>query len=100
MTRYMAKLFILLTLVLISCEDKEEEKYVLEFTPTAEYDFGRVEIGKSVSKKIRIVNTDASSGPFTGSVEIIDSPNFSMDFSGILVLQKNESKEIYLSFII
>ena len=99
MTRYMAKLFILLILVLISCEDKEEEKYVLEFTPTAEHDFGRVEISKSVSKKIRIVNTDASSGPFTGSVEIIDSPNFSMDFSGILVLQKNESKEIYLSFI-
>ena len=79
--------------------DKEEEKYVLEFTPTVEHDFGRVEISKSVSKKIRIVNTDASSGPFTGSVEIIDSPNFSMDFSGILVLQKNESKEIYLSFI-
>ena len=99
MTRYMAKLLILLILVLISCEDKEEEKYVLEFTPTAEHDFGKVEISKSVSKKIRIVNTDASSGPFTGSVEIIDSPNFSMDFSGILVLQKNESKEIYLSFI-
>ena len=97
--RYLSKLSIFAFLIFLSCEDKDEEKYILEFSPAAEYDFGKVEINQSVSKKIRIVNTEQSSGIFTGNVEIIDSPNFSMDFSGVLVLQKNESKEIYLSFI-
>ena len=97
--RFFSKLFILTTLIFISCEDKDEEKYVIEFSPTTEHDFGKVEINKSISKKIRILNTDQSSGPFTGEIEIVDSPNFSMDFSGVLVLQKNQSKEIYLSFI-
>lgn len=96
---YLSKLSIFAFLIFLSCEDKDEEKYILEFSPAAEYDFGKVEINQSVSKKIRIVNTEQSSGIFTGNVEIIDSPNFSMDFSGVLVLQKNESKEIYLSFI-
>ena len=97
--RYLSKFSIFAFLIFLSCEDKDEEKYILEFSPAAEYDFGKVEINQSVSKKIRIVNTEQSSGIFTGNVEIIDSPNFSMDFSGVLVLQKNESKEIYLSFI-
>ena len=97
--RFFSKLFLLTTLIFISCEDKDEEKYVIEFSPTTEHDFGKVEINKSISKKIRILNTDQSSGPFTGEIEIVDSPNFSMDFSGVLVLQKNQSKEIYLSFI-
>ena len=96
---YLSKFSIFAFLIFLSCEDKDEEKYILEFSPAAEYDFGKVEINQSVSKKIRIVNTEQSSGIFTGNVEIIDSPNFSMDFSGVLVLQKNESKEIYLSFI-
>ena len=84
--RFFSKLFILTTLIFISCEDKDEEKYVIEFSPTTEHDFGKVEINKSISKKIRILNTDQSSGPFTGEIEIVDSPNFSMDFSGVLVL--------------
>ena len=96
---YLSKFSIFAFLIFLSCEDKDEEKYILEFSSAAEYDFGKVEINQSVSKKIRIVNTEQSSGIFTGNVEIIDSPNFSMDFSGVLVLQKNESKEIYLSFI-
>ena len=99
MMHYLSKFSIFAFLIFLSCEDKDEEKYILEFSPAAEYDFGKVEINQSVSKKIRIVNTEQSSGIFTGNVEIIDSPNFSMDFSGVLVLQKNESKEIYLSFI-
>jgi len=99
MIRHTVKFFIFSALILSSCEDKDEEKYVLEFSPASEHDFGRVEINKSASQKIRILNTDQSSGPFTGSIEILDSPNFSMDFSGVLVLQKNESKEIYLTFI-
>ena len=99
MIRHTVKLFIIGGLILSSCEDKDEEKYVLEFSPASEHDFGRVEVNKSASQKIRILNTDQSSGPFTGNIEILDSPNFTMDFSGVLVLQKNESKEIYLTFI-
>jgi len=99
MMKYLTRIFFTSFFILFSCEDtKNEEKYVIEFSPTSEHDFGKVEINKSVSTKIRIKNTDASSGAFTGSAEIVDSPNFSMDFSGVLVLQKNESKEIYLSF--
>tara|TARA_B100000700_G_C15023491_1_gene846957 strand:+ start:135 stop:1406 length:1272 start_codon:yes stop_codon:yes gene_type:complete len=99
MIRHTVKLFVVGALILSSCEDKDEEKYVLEFSPASEHDFGRVEVNKSASQKIRILNTDQSSGPFTGNIEILDSPNFTMDFSGVLVLQKNESKEVYLTFI-
>ena len=71
---------------------------MIVFEPATEHDFGKVEVNNSSSKKIRIRNSDESSGPFTGTIEI-DSPNFQMDFSGVLVLQKNESKEIYLTFL-
>ena len=96
--RYFFHLSIVFALLFSACEDKEETKYVIEFSPVTEHDFGKVEINQSVSKKIRVKNSEQSSGPFTGTIEIVDSPAFQMDFSGVLVLQKNESVEIYLTF--
>ena len=98
MKRLFLSSFLFLALIFIACEDKEETKFVIVFEPATEHDFGKVEVNNSSSKKIRIRNSDESSGPFTGTIEI-DSPNFQMDFSGVLVLQKNESKEIYLTFL-
>ena len=96
--RYFFHLSIVFALLFSACEDKAETKYVIEFSPVTEHDFGKVEINQSVSKKIRVKNSEQSSGPFTGTIEIVDSPAFQMDFSGVLVLQKNESVEIYLTF--
>ena len=96
--RYFFHLSIVFALLFSACEDKAETKYVIEFSPVTEHDFGKVEINQSVSKKIRVKNSEQSSGPFTGTIEIVDSPAFQMDYSGVLVLQKNESVEIYLTF--
>ena len=96
--RYFFHFSIVFALLFSACEDKAETKYVIEFSPVTEHDFGKVEINQSVSKKIRVKNSEQSSGPFTGTIEIVDSPAFQMDFSGVLVLQKNESVEIYLTF--
>ena len=49
-------------------------------------------------KKVRVKNTENSTDTFVGSIRIMDSPGFTMDFSGVLTLQKNESKEIYVTF--
>ena len=99
MMRYLFHFSIVFALLFSACEDKEEIKYVIVFDPATEYDFGKVEVNQSVSKKIRIKNSEESSGPFTANVEIVDSPAFQMDFSGVLVLQKNESKDIYVTFV-
>ena len=99
MTRRLFSFLLFSVFLFNGCEDKEETKYVIQFEPASEHDFGKVEVNNSASKKIRIKNTEESSGSFTGTVEILESQNFQMDFSGVLVLQKNESKDIYLTFI-
>ena len=99
MMKFLSRFFLIAFFILFSCEDnKNEEKFVIEFSPASEYDFGKVEINKSASTKIRIKNSDESSGPFTGTIEIEDSPAFYSSFTGIIELQKNESKEIYITF--
>ena len=99
MKRYVSFVLIFALFAFNACEDnKNEEKFVIEFSPLQEHDFGTVEINKSASTKVRIKNSDESSGPFTGTIEIEDSPAFFSSFTGIIELQKNESREVYITF--
>tara|TARA_Y100000748_G_scaffold226326_1_gene190717 strand:+ start:515 stop:1783 length:1269 start_codon:yes stop_codon:yes gene_type:complete len=99
MMRYVSFILIFAIFAFHACEDnKNEDKFVIEFSPALEHDFGTVEINESASTKVRIKNSDESSGPFTGTIEIEDSPAFFSSFTGILELQKNESKEVYITF--
>ena len=99
MKRYVSFVLIFVLFAFHACEDnKNEDKFVIEFSPALEHDFGTVEINESASTKVRIKNSDESSGPFTGTIEIEDSPAFFSSFTGILELQKNESKEVYITF--
>ena len=84
-------------LFMFACEDKVDPHYEIIFEPT-ELQFGKVEANQIMSQKVRIKNTDNSTGAFTGEINIMDSPKFTMDFNGVLTLQKNESKEIYITF--
>ena len=84
-------------LFMFACEDKVDPYYEILFEPT-ELQFGKVEANQIISQKVRIKNTDNSTGAFTGEINIMDSPKFTMDFNGVLTLQKNESKEIYITF--
>ena len=99
MMRYVSFVLMFALFAFYACEDnKNEEKFVIEFSPVEEHDFGTVEVNESASTKVRIKNSDESSGPFTGTIEIEDSPAFFSSFSGIIELQKNESKEVYITF--
>ena len=99
MMRYVSFVLIFVLFAFHACEDnKNEDKFFIEFSPAQEHDFGTVEINESASTKVRIKNSDESSGPFTGTIEIEDSPAFFSSFTGILELQKNESKEVYITF--
>ena len=99
MKRYVSFVLMFALFAFHACEDnKNEEKFVIEFNPAQEHDFGTVEINKSASTKVRIKNSDESSGPFTGTIEIEDSPAFFSSFTGIIELQKNESREVYITF--
>ena len=99
MMRYVSFVLIFVLFAFHACDDnKNEDKFVIEFSPALEHDFGTVEINESASTKVRIKNSDESSGPFTGTIEIEDSPAFFSSFTGILELQKNESKEVYITF--
>ena len=99
MMRYVSFVLMFALFAFYACEDnKNEEKFVIEFSPVQEHDFGTVEINKSASTKVRIKNSDESSGPFTGTIEIEDSPAFFSSFTGIIELQKNESREVYITF--
>ena len=99
MKRYFSFVIIFALFFFHACEDnKNEEKFVIEFSPVEEHDFGTVEVNESASTKVRIKNSDESSGPFTGTIEIEDSPAFFSSFTGIIELQKNESKEVYITF--
>ena len=84
-------------LFIFACEDEVKPSYEIIFEPS-ELSFGNVEVNQIVSQKIRIKNTDNSTGTFTGEVSIMDSPKFTIDFKGVLTLQKNESKEVYITF--
>ncbi len=85
-------------LIIFACEDEVKPSYEIIFEPS-ELSFGNVEVNQIVSQKIRIKNTDNSTGTFKGEVSIMDSPKFTTDFKGVLTLQKNESKEVYITFI-
>ena len=90
--------FLIFTFLLITaCDEKKETFFDVQFDQT-ELQFGKIEITESVSKKVRIKNTENSTDTFVGSVRILDSPGFTIDFTGVLTLQKNESKEIYVTF--
>ena len=82
----------------IACEDKKGPSFEIIFDPV-EYEFGKIEINERLSQRIKIKNTDNSSEAFIGQIKLMDSPAFKMDFSGVLTLQKNESKEIYVTFL-
>ena len=82
----------------IACEDKKGPSFEIIFDPV-EYEFGKIEINKRLSQRIKIKNTDNSSEAFIGQIKLMDSPAFKMDFSGVLTLQKNESKDIYVTFL-
>ena len=84
-------------LIFVACEDKKDPRFEILFEPL-EFQYGKVEVSQTVSQKIRVKNTDKSSEAFIGEIIILDSPAFIMDFSGVLTLQKNESKEIYVTF--
>ncbi len=86
-------------LIIFACEDEVKPSYEIIFEPS-ELAFGNVEVNQIVSQKIRIKNTDNSTGTFKGEVSIMDSPKFTTDFKGVLTLQKNESKEVYITFIL
>ena len=90
-------IFIGCLLVFVACEEKKDPSFEILFEPT-EYQYGKVEVNTSVSQKIRIRNTDNSSEAFVGEVIILNSPAYKMDFSGVLTLQKNESREIFFTF--
>ena len=83
-----------LSIFFISCEDKKGPSFEIIFDPPDEYKFGKIEINQSISQRIQIKNTENSTEAFVGEIKLMDSPAFKMDFSGILTLQKNESKEI------
>ena len=90
MKRYVSFVLMFALFAFHACEDnKNEEKFVIEFSPVEEHDFGTVEVNESASTKVRIKNSDESSGPFTGTIEIEDSPAFFSSFTGIIELQKN-----------
>ena len=97
MIRKITFLILSFLLVIIACEDKVDPNYEIIFEP-GELNFGKVEANQIASQKIRIKNSEESTGAFEGNVVIMDSPKFTMDFSGVITLQKNESKEIYITF--
>ena len=98
--KFRSHLFALISLLLffIACEDKKGPSFEILFDPL-EYEFGKIEINDRASQRIKIKNTENSSEAFVGDLKLMDSPVFKMDFSGVLTLQKNESKEVYVTFI-
>ena len=86
-----------LLIFFIACEDKKGPSFEILFDPI-EYKFGKIEINDRSSQRIQIKNTENSTEAFVGEIKLMDSPAFKMDFSGVLTLQKNESKEIYVTF--
>ena len=90
-------LLFILILLTTACDDKKESSFELVFDQE-EVQFGKAQVNQYVTKKVRIKNTENSTGTFTGKVKIVDSPAFSTSFNTLLTLQKNESKEIDVTF--
>tara|TARA_B110001454_G_scaffold34517_1_gene33967 strand:- start:2958 stop:4223 length:1266 start_codon:yes stop_codon:yes gene_type:complete len=86
-----------LLIFFIACEDKKGPSFEITFDPI-EHKFGKIEINDRISQRIQIKNTENSTEAFVGEINLMDSPAFKMDFSGVLTLQENESKEIYVTF--
>ena len=86
-----------LLIFFIACEDKKGPSFEITFDPI-EHKFGKIEINDRISQRIQIKNTENSTEAFVGEIKLMDSPAFKMDFSGVLTLQENESKEIYVTF--
>lgn len=86
-----------LLIFFIACEDKKGPSFEIIFDPI-EHKFGKIEINDRISQRIQIKNTENSTEAFVGEINLMDSPAFKMDFSGVLTLQENESKEIYVTF--
>lgn len=84
-------------LFIFACEKEGDPTFEITIDPT-EHQYGKVEVNGRVAQKVRIKNTENSSEAFVGEMVIMDSPAFTMDFSGVLTLEKNESKEIYITF--
>ena len=84
-----------LLIFFIACEDKKGPSFEITFDPI-EHKFGKIEINDRISQRIQIKNTENSTEAFVGEINLMDSPAFKMDFSGVLTLQENESKEIYV----
>lgn len=97
MKYYFSRLFFVFALLFISCQDEVKTSFEITFTPL-EHDFGNIEVNQLVSKRVRIKNTENSTEGFIGELKIIDSPDFTLDFKGILTLDKNESKDVYVTF--
>ena len=91
-------ILLILILLIPACDDKKESSFELIFDQN-EIQFGKTQVNQYVTKKIRIKNTENSTGTFTGKVKIVDSPAFTTNFNSVLSLQKNESKEINVTFM-
>lgn len=92
------KYAVLATLVFfIACEKESDPTFEITINPI-EHQYGKIEVNDRSVQKVRIKNTENSSETFVGEMVIMDSPAFTMDFSGVLTLEKNESKEIYITF--
>ncbi|MDP6992634.1 MAG: choice-of-anchor D domain-containing protein [Candidatus Marinimicrobia bacterium] len=84
-------------LFIVGCDKESDPSFEITIDPV-EHKYGKVEVNERSVQKVRIKNTENSSEAFVGEIVIMDSPAFTMDFSGVLTLEKNESKEIYITF--
>ena len=84
-------------LFIFACEEDKDPSFEITISPE-ELQYGEVQVNEKSVQKVRIKNTENSSQTFVGEMVIMDSPAFTMDFSGVLTLEKNESKEIYITF--
>ena len=64
-----------------------ETKYVIEFSPVTEHDFGKVEITKACLKKLKLKILDSLQGLLL-AMEIVDSPAFRWILVGCLCCKK------------
>jgi len=84
-------------LFIVGCDKESDPSFEITIDPI-EHQYGKVEVNDQLVQRVRIKNTENSSESFVGEMVIMDSPAFTMDFSGALTLAKNESKEITITF--
>ena len=78
-------ILLILILLIPACDDKKESSFELIFDQN-EIQFGKTQVNQYVTKKIRIKNTENSTGTFTGKVKIVDSPAFTTNFNSVFSL--------------